>query len=806
MSASLGSLPLQPAPLVGRAHEIETARRQLVDGEARLLTLTGPAGVGKTSLAIAVAAELAAAFPHGAWLVELAPLRDPDLVLSAIARALDVQAIGDQSVLDLLGQHLRARSLLLVLDNFEQVVPAAAQLAQLLAVAPELKLLVTSREPLHLRWERTLAVPPLPLPDLREQRSPTLLAAVPSIALFVQRAQAVNAEFALTPENAPAVAQICVRLDGLPLAIELAAARGNALTPREILARLLGVPDPLPTTPASPLLALRWSAHDLPARHQTLRAAIHWSYELLSPDEQLLLRHLAIFSGGFDLDAATAVAGERGTGKGESQSSPSLSPFPVPPSPEVEDLLFSLVDKNLVQATHQQAGGARFRLLEVVREYGLEQLTTAGESRAAQARRVAYFLAVAERAAPELRGPEQVSWLRRLETEHDNVRAALGWSIVEGGDPELGLRMAAALYRFWWRHGHPREGRDWLTRALEQAPPTSELARAKALNGAAVLSRELGDYTSARALFEESLVLFRRLQDSWGTANALTNLGSVAVFLGHRDEARALLAEALERWHEVGDPWGMAITLGNQSRLAQRQGEFAPARELHQQTLALFRQVGDPWGVARFSCSLGRVRFEQGEPQEAAALFLESAPLFRELGEQRGVAECLEGLASVAVAAAQARRAAALLGAAWAVRDLIQVPLTPHDLASHERDLNAARKALGNAEFAAAWDEGRAMSMDQAVDFVLEATGRESRGASDGPPRRASGLRLSRREAEVLPLLAEGLSNKQIARALIISEPTAKFHVGSILNKLGADTRAQAVALAAQQGLLGASS
>jgi predicted ATPase/DNA-binding CsgD family transcriptional regulator len=686
--------------------------------------------------------------------------------------------VGDQPLLESLKQHLRNRETLLVLDNFEQVLPAGPAVIELMAVAPGLKILVTSREPLHLRAERTFAVTPLPLPALDPLLQPERLASVPSVALFVRRAQAVNADFALTTRNAPAVARICVRLDGLPLAIELAAARSNVLTPEDILARLQGAPH------TTPLQVLRWDAQDLPPRHRTLHAAIDWSHDLLGSGEQALFRRLAVFVGGCTLEAAEAVCAYG------------------------LDLLSSLVDKSLVQVAQRGEDGRRFRLLETVRGYALERLAAGGELEELRERHAMYFLDLAERSDPALRGPDQISWLDRLEAEHDNLRAALTWWQLERASPELHLRLAGALYRFWWRRGHLSEGREWLARALARDAPVTEHARAKALNGAAVLAREQGDYAVASTLFEDSLAIYRALGDGWGVANALSNLGGVAVFRGEHDLAEEILQESLALWREVGDRWGIAIALGIFGRLARRQGIIDRAEALHEQSISLFRDVGDTWGVARFLSSTAHLVCERGAYDRAAELWRKSLTLFRELGEKWGVAECLEGLARVAALSRAPSRSARLFGAAQALREIVGSPLPPADRRGYEHSLATVRGDLGERAFSTAWAEGRAMPLDQAV--ALGVPPRDPPPARDEPsqPSRDQRARrlLSARESEVLRLVAEGMSNRQIAEALIISEPTAKFHVTSILNKLGAGTRAQAVAVAAQRGLLDASS
>jgi predicted ATPase/Tfp pilus assembly protein PilF len=584
------------------------AVRQLLLGEAvRAVTLTGPGGTGKTRLALQVAVSLKDNFPDGVYLVALAPLTDSSLLASSIAMTLGILENPTRPVVESLKDSLRPRQILLVLDNFEQVVAAAPVVADLLAACPRVKVLITSRVVLHLSGEHEYPVAPLKLPEAGRQLAPEALERYPAIALFVRRSRAVKSSFGLTSGNAAAVAQICAHLDGLPLAIELAAARIKILTPQAILDRL-----------GSRLDFLKGGARDLPARHQTLRQAIDWSYDLLADDEKAFFRRIAVFTGGCSLEAVEQVSG----GVGASGA-------------DALDAVTALVDKSLLRQEEGPGADPRFVMLETIREYGLECLKAAGEWESARRAHLHYFLGLAEQAEAELTGPRQSLWLERLESEHDNLRAALSW-VEESGEAEMGLRLGAALWRFWLTRGHMREGRDRLERLLA-LPGTGvrTSARAKGAHGLGTIILEISDFTQARPFLEESLSIWRVLGDRKGTAAALNNLGWLASQIGDYATARSLSEEALARNRELGEKRGIAVALNNLGAVALNQSEYAAAIALYGESLALRREIGDRRGFAYVQVWLAWAHLQRGDYARAASILDEALGVFRELNDKQ---------------------------------------------------------------------------------------------------------------------------------------------------------------------------
>jgi len=730
------NLPAPMTTFVGRRRQLAEVRQTLARPEVRLLTLSGPGGTGKTRLGLEVAREVLDEFPDGVFFVPLASLRDPSLVLPTVAQTLGLREAAGQSVAEQLADHLRDKHLLLVLDNVEQVTAAAPGVAGLLAGAPRLKVLATSRALLHIYGEHDYPVPPLSSPDLRDLPPLERLAECEAVQLFVQRAQAPRAGFALDAGSARAVAEICAGVDGLPLAIELAAARARLLPLSRIQAGL-----------RNRLGLLAGGPRDLPARQQSLRAAIDWSYDLLDAGQQRLFRRLAVFVGGATLEAAEAVCGAA-----DGLERPA----------EVLDTLEALADQSLIQASLRQTGGARqaevhgeprFSMLETIREYAVERLESdaGGEASAMRRRHAGHFLSfVLEAERNLLANEEPVAWLERLDGEHDNLRAALEWCLGSSGaeprDQETGVQLAAAASYFWLFRGHLNEGRRWLAlavdRALAQGP-----SRAKILTRAGLFAWQQGDYTQAEPPLVEGATLWRELGDSPGLAEAVHMLGHLRLDQRLHAEARELLQESLDLYQELGNTLQVLTLTDDLALLAYHQGEFAAARARFETSLAIHRRQENTEGMATTLNRLGELARLRGDYDRAAALLKESLPLCRELGvileaasvlknlghvaqargegdlaralfaeslsvqkeqgNKQGIAECLAGLAAVA---RPPERAARLFAATEALLDVVGVPLSPADRADWERDVAAVRAQLDPAAFASAWLEGRAMA------------------------------------------------------------------------------------------------
>jgi len=727
LSTSPHNLPVQMTSFVGREQDLADLREQLLGKDVRLLTLTGAAGTGKTRLALQVAEDTLAEFPRGVFYVPLAPLGDPELLASTIGEAIGVREVAGQPLLHTIIDALQAHGLLLVLDNFEHVVQQARQVGELLSACASLKILVTSREVLHLAGEHVFAVSALAVPDLHQPLSSEQVSQFDAVQLFVERARAAKPNFALTPQNASAIAEICAQLDGLPLAIELAAARVQLLPPDALLDRLSLTYDQRQTL-------LAGSGSDRPERHQTLRSAIDWSYGLLRPWEQRMFRRLAVFSGGFTLDAAEAICA----------TDPELSV-------QVLDGVASLIDKSLLRQAEEVAREPRYRMLETLREYALVQLQAAGELDETFASLTDFLVALAERAEPELTGPEQVAWLDRLESEHDNLRAALQWCSVPGTIGTL-LRLAGALWRFWSTRGYVGEGLRWLDMAVGNPNAISNRALAKALNGAANLAREQGDYSKAEALHARSLTLSREQLDRRGTAEALNNLGLIALYQGQHDAAQHYCDEGLALFRETGDQGGVAASLNNLGNVARERGDSDLAAGLHKESLALRRALGDKRGIALSLNNLANVVLNQGDYWRAAGLHQESLALRRELGDRAGVATSLNNLGNVARVQGDARAARAYYEESLAVRRelgdkrrvaaaLINLGIVERELGQRERAATllkeslTLRRELGDQPgVQAALDNLRTLALNQtdhAARIVYEETLALRREADD---------------------------------------------------------------------------
>jgi predicted ATPase len=725
------NLPVPRTAFIGRESEAAALRAMLRREDVRLVTLTGPGGIGKTRLGLQVARELAEQFPGGVCFVALSAVTEARAIPAAIAQAAGVCEAGSQSPEDSLKEYLGGleQPVLLLLDNFEHLVAAAPEIAELLSLGAKLKVVVTSQAPLHVYGEHEFPVPPLALPDLKSLPPAETLAKLPAVALFVERAQAVKREFALTKENAAAVAAICARLDGLPLAIELAAARVKLLTPAAMQARL-----------ESCLNLLTGGARDLPTRQQTLRGTVEWSYTLLNEAEQRLVRRMAVFVGGCTLEAVEAACDTRGD-----------------LGMDVLDGMASVVDKSLVQQVEQAGEEPRFVMLSTIREYALERLAASGEEAATRRAHAAYFLVLAEEGAEEATAHPE--WLDRFATEHDNFRAALD-CLVQSGDAEWSMRLGAALFRFWETREHLSEGRERIARllGLEGAAERPKL-RARLLFAAAVLAGEQGDYAAARKLFEESLETCRALGDERGVgvglnalavnardrgelpaaaalfeqslavwkalddpadiARALSNLANVTRLQGDSARACSLYEECLAMFRRAGDAAGAAWTLNYRGDVAREQAEFAAARSFYEESLAAFRQLRDGWGIASVLSDLAGLDCDEGEYAGARRLYGESIRMFQELDHKRGIARVLERLAAFAAKQSHAERALRLAGAAAALRQRLGAPLAPAEQAGLEKSLEAARHTLGNAAVMTAWMEGWTMPVEEAVQEAL---------------------------------------------------------------------------------------
>jgi predicted ATPase/DNA-binding CsgD family transcriptional regulator len=899
-------LPAPATRLIGREEEVVAARARLLLPEVRLLTFTGPGGTGKTRLAIAVATGLTGCFADGVYFVDLSPIRDPALVHAAIAHAVGIRDAGDQPLLETLRLYLEPRDLLLVLDNFEQVSAAAVLVSDLLAAGPALKIAVTTREPLHLSWEHVWPVAPLALPPAAGVADRDLIASSPAVVLFVERARASKPDFELTEDNARIVADICGRLDGLPLAIELAAARVPLLPLGAIHTRL-----------QQRLALLTGGPRDAPVRHHTLRAAIAWSYGLLAQAEQAAFRRLSIFVGGFTLDAANAVCSDvivaSGADDGAVLSLPPSTQH-LAPSTHILDRLQSLLDKSLLRSDAASGGEPRFRMLETIREFGLEQLSASGESDTIQERHARFFLALAEEGERSMVERVQGVWLDRFEAEYDNLRAALEWSLTAPEGTEIGSRLASALQLFWQMRGHLSSGRVWYERILERddaaasfpwlrvkvhwgaaflawrqgdyaaatrlsdegialgsaLPDPSELVFCLAACGLvachqaqyalahAALDRGLalardtrderayayllaisgilgcieGEYARARSLGEESLGLFRKRRELWGIAMnldtlgsvarrqgqyqlarslhdesivasqaigdkgaiavSLANLGHVARALGDDDMARARYAESLQLHREVGDRRGIALTLGNLGVLARRAGDLDRARDLLGESLAVVRAVGDQRLTAAALDRLASLSLDQGDRPAATAAYAESLRLSANLQDKREIARTLEGCARLLFTAGRPEPAQDLGALADALLDSLGARRSPADQAAFDELRQRLQGTLASPRLARIDRVSRDLDLDKVVGHalsLLEAppeppTHRPASSASDAQP-------LSRREREIVVLIARGLTNRAIAAELVILERTVETHVSNILGKLRLETRAQ---------------
>ena len=714
-------LPIPRTSLIGRDQEVAEAAELLLRPNVRLLSLTGAGGAGKTRLAIAVASTVAGRFTASVQFVGLASITRPDLVETALAKALDIQQVANRTVPQLIAEQLEGSGpSLLLLDNFEQVLPAATMVADILAACPSLKILVTSRACLRIYGEQEFPVTPLAWDS--------------AVELFAQRARAVRPNFAITAENGPAIREICLRLDGLPLAIELAAARTKVLSPSAILDRL-----------QSRMQLLTGGALDLPERQQTLRKTIDWSHDLLNDAEQKLFRRFSVFIGGATLEAAEAVCN---TGRDLG-----IDPF---------EGLSSLVDKNLVQRSDQADSEPRFSMLETIREYAREGLATSEEEHVVQRAHAAYCLVLAEEGNPELSPADRAVWLARCEIEIDNFRSALDF-LFDNQELDWGLRLCMALFRFWDMREHLTEGRARLETIMRLASPAYPRERAKvslflgalvtpqgdfpaaksyleqslslyeelgdqwgiatSLNALAVSARDRGDYSSAQDNFERSLACWRTLRDRLSIARCLHNLANVVKVRGDYSRAQMALREAAGIFEELGDHSGAAWSINQQGDIAREQGDLVVARDLYQRALSAFWEAGDRWGSARSLADLGHIYCEQGDHAAAREAYRKALKAFADLGHKRGIARALEGCACLAAAQGQAGRALRLAAAAAHLRRSISVPLPQAEQLTLDQKLLAAWGALSEGDGMSAWTEGSGMSLEKAIQYSLEEPG-----------------------------------------------------------------------------------
>jgi predicted ATPase/DNA-binding SARP family transcriptional activator/DNA-binding CsgD family transcriptional regulator len=802
--AGKNNLPTPRTSFVGREREIVESKRELA--MTRLLTLTGVGGSGKTRLALEVARDLVGAYPDGVWLVELAPLSEGKLVPQAVARTMRVREQPGRPLIDTLTEALHKKSTLLVLDNCEHLADSVAHLADtLLDLCSHLRVLSTSREPLKAEGEVLWRVSSLSVPDTTRLPAAGELMSYDAVRLFVERTRLRLSAFELTPHNATAVVEVCTKLEGIPLAIELAAARMDVLTAEQIAQRL------------DRALGLLTGGREADRRHRTLRATLDWSFELLSEPERKLFCRLSVFAGGWTLEAAEAVGAGGGIEEGE-----------------VVELFLMLVDKSLVVSGAEE-GGFRYGMLEPIRQYARERLDESGEAQAMERTHAEYFLALAEEAEPRLWESGDKAWFGRLEREHDNIRAALSWTL-EYGEAELALRLSGALRWFWRARGYHGEGRRWLERALSEEGRTSAEARAKALDGVGWLSSEQhdidrvqaaaeeglelseeagiggviladfknllgeaawlrGDYERAAELFEESLGLHREVRNNRGVVWSVCSLAVVSGERGDYERAKELYEEGIALSRKMGGALPLGDLLISAGYVYLLEGDHERATALNEEAAELYRKRGSRGGLRYALDNLGWAALVREDHERARALHEESLVLCKEIGDKFIGSASLEGLACSAASRGEVQRAARLFGVAQALREAVGYHQMPRERALGEPYLDAARSRLSEAEWEVEFAEGRNMGLEEAIEYAFseEETTTPVPPAADRPSANAT-TALTRREKEIAALVARDLTNRQIAKELVVSERTVENHVANILKKLGLHSREQVAA------------